>query len=168
MWFDFTDGAWWWNCAEDPPHNRGKCRTDDEWSMLDAEPEYDTDDELAELLEMGGKVDYLIGQKLIEKERRFASRKELGEWLCETYDFSPKSIDSWISKRIAYGKLRGPGVETLGISRGYQIAKLAKSFPLDELLRDYHSMSYAQFKVKYLPPPEPKPVKTCPQCGAEL
>jgi hypothetical protein len=126
------------------------------------------DSELRELLEMECKVDYLIGRELTAALKRLkGDTNALKEWLVDTYGFKPRSVASYISKRIKYASLKGEGVERLGITHGYKFALLVdKGHDLGQLMSDFTTMSREQFDATYdlSRPKKPREVK-CPKCG---
>ena len=66
----------------------------------------DLGDELRQLKCSADQVDYYLSRELAEAERRLhGDRKQLAEWCIDNLDISPRSVDSYLSKRIAYATL---------------------------------------------------------------
>ena len=121
--------------------------------------------DLRELKCSADQVDYFLSRELAEAEKRLhGDRRRLGEWCVDNLDISPRSVDSYLSKRIAYASLP-ESCSTLGITNGYKVFLLAQSASLDDVLRDYHTMSRSHFNEQYgLTKHREK--CTCPSCGA--
>lgn len=117
-------------------------------------------------------LDYYLGQLLASADVRVGDRKALGEWCADNFDISPKAVGSWLSKRIAYGRLPNmKGVAELGITNGYLMVRVLKKNPdalLDAVLADFRSMPKEQFVRTYNMSDGESKVRTCPWCGHEL
>jgi len=125
----------------------------------------DLGEQLRELKCSGDQVDYFLSRELAEAEARLhGDRKQLAEWCVDNLDISPRSVDSYLSKRIAYASLPDE-CSTLGITNGYKVFLLSQAHPLDEVLSDYGSMSRSQFNEKY-GLTKHKTKCECPVCGA--
>ena len=164
--FEYSDDRWWWFSTRDP----------DKWLLLldvwdegkDAIPFEDEDDEaFREALQLVATADYLLSQEVIRKNQEFRDdRKAFAEWLAVEHDFTERSAGSWITKRIAYGKLP-PEAADLGITKGYIVATLvAEGHDLSQVMSDIHSMPRSQFNETYGLSTKPKPKCSCPDCGA--
>lgn len=133
---------------------------------------FDTEDilgdlgsELRELKCSADQVDYFLSRELAEAEAKLhGDRKALAEWCVDNLDISPRSVDSYLSKRIAYASLP-EDCSTLGITNGYKVFLLSQTNPLGEVLSDYGSMSRSQFNDKY-GLTKHKTKCECPVCGA--
>lgn len=141
--------------------------TTDEWkSTLDGQhwepfviadeqrdPDYPDvpDDGLWELLDYQARIDYLIAENLCAKERAFkGDRKALGSYLCKHYDFAEGSVGSYLTKRLAYGRLTVEGADKLGITAGYKLYLMVDS-GADEasVVKDWLTMSKEQFNATH-------------------
>lgn len=119
--------------------------------------------EIRDLKCSADQIDYFLSRELAEAERKLrGDRKALSEWCIDNLDISPRSVDSYLSKRIAYASLP-ESCSTLGITNGYKLFLLSQSHPLDEVLRDYGSMSRSQFNETY-GLTKTKPKHECPVC----
>ena len=120
---------------------------------------------IRELKFSADQMDYFLSRELAEAEKKLkGDRKQLAEWCIENLDISPRSVDSYLSKRISYASLP-ESCSTLGITNGYKVWQLSQKYPLDEVLADYTSMSRSHFNEQY------GLIKhrercTCPSCGA--
>lgn len=174
--------------TDDPPQWMwvmfpSETKVDDPWSVAGWKPlslydeqrdevPFDTEDilgdlgeQLRELKRSGDQVDYFLSRELAEAEARLhGDRKQLAEWCVDNLDISPRSVDSYLSKRIAYASLPDK-CSTLGITNGYKVFLLSQAHPLDEVLSDYGSMSRSQFNEKY-GLTKHKTKCECPVCGA--
>ena len=120
-----------------------------------------------ELIDTGATVDYYLGQtlaadlKLLHDERSL-----LKEWLCDARAISPRSFDSWLSKRLAYAALpEYEEVVRLGITKGYMVARLVNDGEkLADVLGDLETLPRAHFDAKYGIAKE-RPRHACPECG---
>lgn len=163
--FDYRDGVWLYSSG-------------DAWVALTAYNEHeqpappDTEDvlgdlasELRDLKCSADQVDYFLSRELAEAEKRLhGDRQQLAEWCVDNLDISPRSVNSYLSKRISYASLPET-CSTLGITNGYKVWLLSQKHPLDDVLRDYRSMSRAQFNEQYgLTKHRAK--CECPLCGA--
>ena len=120
---------------------------------------------IRELKFSADQMDYFLSRELAEAEKKLkGDRKQLAEWCIENLDISPRSVDSYLSKRISYASLPD-SCSTLGITNGYKVWQLSQKYPLDEVLADYTSMSRSQFNEQYgLTKHRTK--CECPLCGA--
>ncbi len=120
---------------------------------------------IRELKFSADQMDYFLSRELAEAEKKLkGDRKQLAEWCIENLDISPRSVDSYLSKRISYASLP-ESCSTLGITNGYKVWQLSQKYPLDEVLADYTSMSRSQFNEQYgLTKHRTK--CECPVCGA--
>lgn len=122
-------------------------------------------DQIRELKCSSDQVDYYLSRELAEAEARLhGDRKTLAEWCIDNLDISPRSVESYLSKRIAYASLP-ESCATLGITNGYRIYRLSVVYPLDEVLRDYQTMSRSQFNEQYGLTKSTKRCE-CPVCHA--
>lgn len=155
MWL--PDGEWTACTEYNEYEQKAPIETEDVLGSLAAD--------LRELKCSADQVDYFLSRELAEAEKRLhGDRKRLGEWCVDNLDISPRSVDSYLSKRIAYASLP-ESCSTLGITNGYKVFLLAQSASLDDVLRDYHTMSRSQFNEQYgLTKHREK--CTCPSCGA--
>ena len=163
--FDYADGTWLYDDGDgwQPLHvynefeQKAPIETEDVLGSLAAD--------LRELKCSADQVDYFLSRELAEAEKRLhGDRRRLGEWCVDNLDISPRSVDSYLSKRIAYASLP-ESCSTLGITNGYKVFLLAQSASLDDVLRDYHTMSRSHFNEQYgLTKHREK--CTCPSCGA--
>lgn len=120
-----------------------------------------------ELIDTGATVDYYLGQTLAEDLRLLHNdRALLKEWLCDARAISPRSFDSWLSKRLAYAALpEYEEVVRLGITKGYMVARLVSDGRrIEDVLSDLGSMPRSQFDAKYGLARERKK-HACPDCG---
>lgn len=128
-----------------------------------------TGHEIRELVASGATVDYYLGSRLNDALIKFhGNRKELEEWIADNLDLSPKSIPSWLTKRLTYGKLPDTTeIHALGITKGYLVAKLSEEHDLWQIVTDIYSMPRSQFNAAYQLD-KPRKARLCPHCGEEL
>ena len=141
----------------------------DDGTNPDTMPDYGEDDirELAECFDLAAKSDYLIGVQLIKMDKKM-SRADLTQVVIDTLNIKEGSAPAYITKRIAYGRLQGEGIETLGVTKGYLVSQLcAEGHTLSDVLHNIQTMPRAQFDVQYGLAKTPK-VRVCRHCGEPL
>lgn len=123
--------------------------------------------DLRELKCAADQVDYFLSCELADALKRLhGDRKALSEWVADNLDVSPRSADSYLSKRLAYASLPDEAKD-LGITNGYRMYLLTeKGHALRDLLDDFQTMGRSHFDTKYGLNKEPKEKHGCPDCGA--
>lgn len=120
---------------------------------------------IVENLRLAAMLDYIISCDLAD-DARATDRKATAEWVsCDEDLVSRRSVDSWLSRRIAYAALPQEAAP-LGITKGYMVARLVEAgHPVEQVLADLSSMPRAAFDAVY-GLGRPKAKHQCPDCGA--
>lgn len=110
--------------------------------------------------------DYALSRLLLSVK---APRADIEEFCVDELGISPKGVGGWLTKRLSYGALEGEGVDTLGVTNGYKIARLVEAgHDLTQLLEHFYSMPRAQFDEEYRTTPKRARVPRCGACGSEM
>ena len=100
-----------------------------------------------ELLDMKNRSEYLIASYLYEMDEE---DDMICDWLADEFGFSRGSIAGYLSKNRLYGRLKGHSVESLGITRGYEVARACEAgHRLQDVMRDYRTMPREQWLEEY-------------------
>lgn len=124
-------------------------------------------DRIRELIDIGATSDYWLGRELKSALAAIHGDKEsLKAWACDEFGMSPRSFDSWLTKRLAYAALpEYAEVVRLGITKGYLVARLVSDgHDLTEVVSNLMSMPRSQFDAEYGIAKE-RQKHACPDCG---
>lgn len=121
--------------------------------------------DLRELKCTADQVDYFLSKEIAEANRKLnGDRRSLADWIVDNLSVSPRSVDSYLTKRLAYATLPDEAKD-LGITNGYRVYLLVqRGHALRDLLQDFRTMGRSHFDTKYgLKTIKEKHV--CPDCG---
>lgn len=160
------DGEWYWKDKISNKVTRFRIYDPQHDPVPFDEPD-DLWGELQHLLVLALKLDYLTAEKLDALVGFYGDRKPVEEGMVDTLDFNPKSVKSYLTKRLRYYSLVGEGVDEIGVTAGCRLAKLVdEGHDSNTLVSDWLTMPREQFDATY-PKPERKK-RTCPKCGESL
>ena len=121
---------------------------------------------IRELVEEAKHYDYELSRLLLSVK---VPRADIEEWCVDELSISPKGVGGWLTKRLSYGALEGHGVEVLGVTNGYKVARIVEAgHDLAQVMYDFTTMPRAQFDETYRTTPKTPRTARCQTCGAEL
>lgn len=105
--------------------------------------------EFGDILTLKNTSEYLIASFLAEM-RESVPDSVICDWLADAHGFSRGSCAGYLRKNALYGSLAGHGVENLGITRGYEVARICEAgHRLKNVMHDYATMPREQFLEEY-------------------
>lgn len=142
--FVLVDGTWYANGTEMHVYNEfnqeAPPTTEDVLGSLA--------DDLREKKRLSDTLDYMLSLDLSEGARR-VGRKEFADWCVDNLSVSPRSVDSYLTKRLAYASLP-EDFKDYGITNGYRMFLLhEQGHALRVLNHDFKTMGRSHFDNKY-------------------